>query len=108
MKQFMKTCYECNIPVKKAVHNEGGVALNCLLCPKCGEKYFVSSEIVKWEILSGKRKNIRKFGTLGDSTIIRLPQKILEQFSITAGDYGLFEKHQDGILVKPVHAKELQ
>ena len=79
-----------------------------LRCPKCKEEYFTSSELIKFDILTGRRKMIRKFGVLGDSTILRLPNKVIKDYKIKPGDYGVFEERPDGILIKPVQAKEIQ
>ena len=107
MKKFMKTCYKCGTNVKIATCIKEGVTLNCLKCPKCGEEYFTSSELIKFDIKKGKRKLIRKFGILGDSTVIRFPTEILKDYKITPEDYGVFEEKPEGILIKPIHAKEL-
>ena len=107
MKKFMKTCYKCGTGVKIAKCVKEGVDLDCLKCPKCGEEYFTSSELIKFDIKTGKRKLIRKFGVLGDSTIMRFPNQVLDDYSIKPGDYGVFEKRSEGILIKPIHAKEL-
>jgi CRISPR/Cas system-associated protein Cas10 (large subunit of type III CRISPR-Cas system) len=108
MKQFMKTCYKCNVDVKIAKCIKENVELNCLKCPKCGEEYFTSSELIKFDILTGRRKMIRKFGVLGDSTIMRFPPNVIKKFKIKPGDFGVFEETSEGILIKPVHAKELK
>ena len=107
MKKFMKKCYKCGGDIKVSKCVKEGITLNCLRCPKCGEEYFTSSELVKFDILTGKRKLVRKFGVLGDSTIIRFPTQVLKDFKIKPGDYGVFEKKPEGILIKPVHAKEI-
>ena len=49
MKKFMKTCYKCETEVKIAKIVKEGIALDCLKCPKCGEEYFTSSELIKLE-----------------------------------------------------------
>ena len=108
MKKFMQTCYKCGTKVKATKCIKDGVTLNCMKCPKCGEEYFTSSELIKYDILKGKRKMIRKFSTLGDSTIIRLPTNVLDNYKIKPGDYGVLEEKEDGILIKPIHADELE
>ena len=108
MKPFLKTCYKCKSAVKIATCIKEGIKLNCLRCSKCGEEYFTSSELIKFDILTGKRKLVRKFGILGDSTVMRLPPKIVHNYNIKPGDYALFEEKREGILIKPVHAKELR
>ncbi len=107
MKKFIEKCYKCNAGVKAAMCVKEGIELNCLKCVKCGEEYFTSSELVKFDILSGKRRLVRKFGVLGRSTIARIPNKIVEEFAIKPGDYGVFEKRPDGILIRPYHAEDL-
>lgn len=84
------------------------ISLHCFRCPKCGEEYLTSSELIKFEILSGRRKLIRKFGTLGDSMIIRIPETIKKECRIKLGDYGIFEKTSKGILIKPFEQKKLK
>ena len=108
MERFMKTCYTCKKEVQPAKVTKEGVTLNCLRCSQCGEEYFTSRELIKFDILTGKRKLVRKFGSLGDSVIMRLPPKILDDYKIRPGDYALFEEKPEGILVKPIHAKELE
>ena len=107
MKKFMKACYKCGTDVKISKCIKEGIALGCLKCPKCGEEYFTSSELTRFDILTGKRKLVRKFGVLGDSTIMRFPNAVLKDFKIKPGDYGVFEKKPEGILIKPVHAKAI-
>ena len=108
MKKFMKTCYKCGSNVKISKSIKEGITLNCLRCLKCGEEYFTSSELVKFDILRGRKKSIRKFGVLGDSMIMRFPSKLLKEYKIQSGDFALFEERPDGILIKPIHAIDLQ
>jgi len=108
MKKFMKTCYRCKTEVKIAHCIKEGITLNCLRCPKCGEEYLTSSELIKFDIKTGRRKLIRKFGVLGDSIAMRFPPRVLKDYKIKPGDYALFEKRPEGILIKPIHAKELE
>ena len=108
MNKFMNTCYKCGTDVQISKCVKDGISLNCLKCPKCGEEYFTSSELLKYDILTGKRKLVRKFGVLGDSTITRIPPNVVNNFKIKPGDYAVFEEKPEGILIKPVHAKELK
>ena len=50
---------------------------------------------------------IRKFGTLGDSMVMRFPSGLLKDYKIKPGDYGVFEKKPEGILIGPIHAKDI-
>jgi hypothetical protein len=108
MKKFMKTCYFCKSDVKISKCVKERVSLNCLKCPKCGEEYFTSNELIKFQVLTGRRSMVRKFGSLGDSTIMRFPPKVLKHYNISPGDYAVFEERPDGILIKPVRAKDLK
>jgi len=108
MKKFMKTCYKCGSEVNSAKCIKEGIGLSCMRCPKCHEEYFTSSELIRFDIKTGKRKLIRKFGTVGDSVVMRFPSQILNEFKIKPGDYGVFEKRPDGILIRLVHAKEIE
>lgn len=103
----MKTCYKCHADVKVSKCIKEGIKLDCLKCPKCGEEYFTSSELTKFDILTGRRKMIRKFGVLGDSTIMRFPPNLIRHYGIKEGDFGIFEEVPGGILIKPIRAKEL-
>ena len=108
MKKFMKTCYKCGGNVKEAKVVKEGVSLSCLKCPKCNEEYLTSSELIRFDILTGRQKQVRKFGILGDSTIMRFPPKLLQEYHIKPGDFGVFEERPEGILIKPIRAKELK
>ena len=107
MKKFIRTCYKCGAHVMPAKCIKEGISLNCLRCPECREEYFTSGELIKFDIRTGRRQLVRKFGTLGDSTVMRFPGSVLRDFGIRPGDYGLFEKRPDGILIRPVHAKDV-
>ncbi len=107
MKKFMKTCYKCGTDVSVGKCVKEGVTLNCLRCGNCGEEYFTSSELIKFDIQTGRRKLVRKFGVLGDSTVMRFPPDLLKDYKIKPGDYGVFEKRPDGILIKPIHARDI-
>lgn len=106
--KFMKKCYKCNVEVEKATVIKDGIRLKCMRCPKCGEEYFTSSELMKYDILSGKRKMIRKFGVLGQSAILRIPEQVVRNFKIRIGDYAYFEERQEGILIKPFSASKFR
>lgn len=108
MKKFMETCYRCNTAVKISKSIKEGIELNSLKCPRCGEEYFTSSELTKFDILTGRRKMVRKFGILGDSTVMRFPPNIVKHYGIKPGDFGIFEEVPAGILIKPIRAKELE
>ena len=92
----------------KCQHCQEEVSVLKKTCPKCGEEYFTSTELTKFDILSGRKKMVRKFGVLGDSTIMRFPSNLIKHYKIKPGDFGIFEEVPEGILIKPLHAKELK
>lgn len=103
----MKTCYKCNVELENTTTLMGGVRLKCQKCPKCGEEYFTSSELMRYDILKGNRTMIRKFGTLGQSTVLRIPEKVISELKIKTGDYAHFEIRPEGILIKPFSGSKL-
>lgn len=107
-KKFMKQCYNCKVDLHWSTFTRDGVSMKCLACSKCKENYFTSSELIRFDILTGRRPLTRKFGVLGNSTIMRIPPKIIKDYKIEPGDYGVFEERPDGILVRLVKAKELK
>lgn len=104
----MKVCYNCGADVHVSNCIKEGISLSCLKCPNCGEEYFTSSELIKFDIKTGRRQLVRKFGVLGDSMVMRLPTKVVKNFKIKPGDYGVFEEKPEGILIKPIHAKDVE
>ncbi|NQU79877.1 hypothetical protein HQ545_08990 [Candidatus Woesearchaeota archaeon] len=54
MIKFMKTCYKCGTDVKRTKCTKKGVILSCLTCQDCGEEYFTSSELIKFDMMTGK------------------------------------------------------
>ena len=107
MKRFIDKCYKCDVKVMETKVVKDGIKLNCLKCPQCGEEYFTSSELLKYDLEKGNRKMFRKFGTLGNSSIIRIPEKLVKELNIREGDYGYFEKREEGFFIKPISAKQL-
>ena len=66
------------------------------------------TSLSKFDILTGRRRMVRKFGILGDSTVMRFPPNLIKHYGIKPGDFGIFEEVPGGILIKPLHAKELE
>jgi len=108
MKKFMETCYKCKSKVKLAKTIKDEVELECVKCENCGEEYFTSSELIKYDILTGKRKITRKFGVLGKSVIMRFPTKIMKRFKVKPGDYGVIEEKTEGILIRPYSSRNIK
>ena len=102
MERFIDKCYKCKIKVKATKVTKKGIKLNCLKCPKCKEEFFTSEELIKYDLIRGKKSILRRFGILGDSMIIRVPPKIIEEAKIEPGDYAEFEMKNGKILVKTI------
>lgn len=99
----LKSCPVCKGRVKKMVEERNGVELAGYKCEKCDEVFFPSGEIVRYEILSGKRKPVRKIGKVGNSIIIRIPSNIAHEFGIKKGSIAYFEKKGHEIDIKILH-----
>lgn len=100
------TCYVCGGAMKRAECKIEGVKLSCLRCTKCGEELYSASEMFRYEVLTGKRKPVRKITSLGSSIAVRLPKKLVKEAGIHEGDLAYFEKHPEGVLIKVVRAEE--
>jgi hypothetical protein len=98
----LKRCPNCNTPLTEQVVMKDSIDIECLKCPKCDEEFYSSKELLRYEILSGKRKDVRKIGSLGNSTIVRIPTKILTDAGINKGDIIMFEKKNDDIIIKKI------
>ena len=94
----MDKCALCKGALKKHSEVSDSIRINGWKCMKCGETFFPSSEILRWEILTGRRKNVRKIGKIGDSLAVRIPKILAESFGIKEGDYAFFENPKKGIL----------
>lgn len=98
----MKECM-CGGRLEKTIEKREGVRLRGMKCIKCGEVYIGGDELLKFEILTGRRKSLaRKVSRVGASKVVRIPSKILEQFNIKLGDYVVFEPKRDEISLKVV------
>lgn len=104
----MKTCYKCHIELEDTTTLMNGIKLRCQKCSKCGEEYFTSSELMRYDVLKGNRTMIRKFGILGRSTVIRIPEGVVSKLKIRKGDYAYFEMRPEGLLIKPFSNSKLK
>ncbi|MBI4919556.1 hypothetical protein HY837_06500 [archaeon] len=52
----MKTCYNCGKQVKESGVIKEGVKLKCLKCFNCGEEFFSAGEMIRFDMLTGRRK----------------------------------------------------
>jgi len=49
---------------------------------------------------------IRRIQTNGYAVYVYLPRKIIRELEIKPGDFILIERHNDGILLKPIEVRE--
>jgi|GEM_PF-1774630 len=97
------TCYRCGARLKQAKVKIENVELKCLKCPECGEELFSAGEMLRYEVLTGKRP-ARKFFTAGNSVAIRIPTSIVKKEDIHPGkDLAVFEVIPKGLLIKVIH-----
>ena len=96
----LKTCPLCKGKLKKVTETRRNIALAGYKCGKCDEIFFSSGEIVKYEILTGKRETVRTVGKVGNSIIIRIPSKLATEFGIRKGDLAYFEKKGHEVDIK--------
>jgi uncharacterized OB-fold protein len=100
----MKKCL-CGGPLAEGFEEREGVKLKGMRCRKCGEIYVPSSELVRFEILTGRRKaQLRKVRRIASSYVITLPTQVMKEDEIHENDYVLFEKTKAGRLIKVIHA----
>lgn len=99
------TCYLCGAKLRQAKIRMDGVELKCLKCPECGEELFPAGEMLKYEVLTGKRP-ARKFFTVGSSVAIRIPANIVKKEGIHPGkDLAVFDVMPKGLLIKVIRSE---
>jgi len=73
-------------------------------CSECGETYFTSQELLRWEVLSGRRKdNVRKVRKIGNSLAVTFPSTFVKSDAIHDNDLAIFKKTKDGYLLQIIH-----
>lgn len=96
----LKTCPLCKGKLKKVIEKRRNIDLAGYKCKKCNEIFFPSNEIVRYEILTGRREPVRTIGKVGNSIIIRIPSKLAAEFGIRKGDLAYFEKKGHEVDIK--------
>lgn len=105
MKIKPTTCYLCGAKLKQTKTKIEGVELKCLKCPECGEELYPAGEMLRYEVLTGKRP-ARKFFTVGNSVAIRIPANIVKKEKIHPGkDLAVFDVKPKGLLIKIIHTE---
>jgi len=102
----MERCVICKGRLKRHVEVSEGVRIRGWKCQKCLETFFTSSEMLRWEVLTGRRKSLaRRIRVVGHSKVVTLPEKLVEEEKIHDKDFVLFEKIRDGLLLKIIHTE---
>ncbi len=102
----MERCAICKGPLKKYTEVSEGVRIRGWKCQGCSETFFPSSEMLRWEVLTGRRKSLaRRVRVVGHSKVVTLPEKLVEEEKIHDKDLVLFEKIRDGLLLKVIHTE---
>jgi hypothetical protein len=102
----MERCVLCKGFLESYKEVSEGVEIKGWKCKKCHETFFPSSEMLRWEVLTGKRSQMaRKVREIGNSVVITLPKKLVKEEGIHKNDYILFERTEKGMLMKVIHSE---
>ena len=100
----MERCVICKEKLTDHKEKKDGVEIHGWKCTKCNETYFSSNELLKWEVLSGRRKdNVRKIRKVGNSFTVTFPNIFIKNDEIHDNDLAIFKKKKDGYLVQIIH-----
>jgi ribosomal protein L37AE/L43A len=101
----MDRCPFCKSRVSRFSERKESVLMHGWKCGKCGESFFPGSEMLRFEILTGRRKDMaRKIRTVGNSKIVTIPEKLIAEAKVHSNDIALFQKVKEGILLRIIHA----
>ena len=82
-----------------------GIAIHGQKCIKCKEVYFPSSQIARYEMLTGMGVIKRKIRSTGNSIIITVPTQFVKNLNIHENDIAIYEPYKEGFRVKVVCTK---
>lgn len=100
----MERCAICKEKLEDHKENRDGVEIKGWKCSKCNETYFSSNELLRWEVLSGKRTdNVRKIRRVGNSLTITIPNIFVKNDEIHDDDFAIFKKTKKGYLIQIIH-----
>ena len=100
----MNECALCKGKIEKNEEINEGVKIKGWRCKKCGETFFTSTEMLRWEVLTKKRKEkVRKVRKIGNSFVVTLPHSLVKEEKLSTDDSILFEKSKHGLIVKIIH-----
>ena len=89
-KKELSVCPVCRSGLEETTVTRKHVKLHGFKCKKCGEVIFPSSEVFKYEVLTGKR-NVREVRKVGNSIVIGIPKNLAKEVGIKSGDLAYFE-----------------
>jgi hypothetical protein len=103
--KMMKKCALCGEEgLEPYKESREGVETKGWKCAACGETFFPSSEMLRWEVLTGRRKAfVRKVRAIGNSIVVTLPDKLVKEKGIHENDFVLFQSDKKGTLLKIIH-----
>lgn len=100
----MERCALCKGKLKNHKERRDKIEIMGWKCTKCGETFFSSNELFRWEVLAGKRKdNVRKIRKVGNSYTITLPNIYVKADNIQDNDFAIFKKKKEGYLLQIIH-----
>jgi len=79
-----------------------GIAIHGQKCIKCREVYFPSSQIAKYEMLTGRDVIKRKIRSSGNSFVITVPTQFVKSLKIHENDIAIYQQEKEGFKVKIV------
>lgn len=91
----MQKCAICNGELEEYKEKKDGIEIRGWKCNKCGEIFFSANELLRWEVLSGRRKdNVRKIRRIGNSLTVTLPNFFVKTDDIHDNDLAVFKKNK--------------
>lgn len=100
---MFKKCIECGGKLEKVSVKREKIELEAWKCSKCGEEYYPSEQITKFEIMTGRmKKYVRKARIVGMSIVVTIPKELTEKYDIEQGELLYFEPRKEGLLLKPI------
>ncbi|MFH0986712.1 MAG: hypothetical protein V1911_01545 [Candidatus Micrarchaeota archaeon] len=94
-------CYICGKKMNKGKIKFRGVLLSGWKCP-CGEEIMPSSEVVRYEIMKGRRKSdVRTVTKMGNSLVVSIPHDYASELHIKRGSRLMVLREQAGLKLLP-------
>ena len=96
-------CTGCGGRLQPHEEIKEGSPLRGTRCSRCGEVLFSASELIRWEVVSGKRKGeVRRIRRIGGSLVVTIPDKVVKG-GMREDDYALFRRKGRRLLVEIIH-----